>query len=264
MNYGICGICGRMGLAVMRSLIARGHSLGVAFDHETAPNFGKSAGVLVNDPSIGVIIEAINPESMNRADVIIDFSSPSATLKLLHLAVENKKPLVIGTTGFSDEQISAIHTASRSIPILFSPNMSVGVNILFKLTEMAARAIGTGFDVEILEAHHRMKKDAPSGTAKKLIDIIKSSMPLLVSAEEKHGRSGITGERRPNELGVMAMRGGDIVGEHTVFFVGNGERIELTHRATNRDVLAGGAAIGMEFLSGKGPGLYSMYDVLGL
>ena len=142
--------------------------------------------------------------------------------------------------------------------------MSLGVNLLFRLTEIAAKALQNEFDIEVFEAHHRLKKDAPSGTAKRLVDIIKSSVDELRSADEVHGRNGITGERKNDEIGVMAMRGGDIVGEHTVYFAGIGERIELTHRATRRDIFAAGAVRAIEFLIGKKPGVYTMFDVLGI
>jgi len=184
-------------------------------------------------------------------------------MRLLEEACAAGKPLVIGTTGFSDDQKKSIENASRQIPVLFSPNMSVGVNLLFKLTETAARALNTEYDVEIFEAHHRFKKDAPSGTARRLLEIVRENMGGLEKAKEVPGRDGIVGERSKNEIGILAMRGGDIVGEHTVFFTTFGERIELTHRATSREILSSGAVTAMEFLAGRPAGLYTMYDVLG-
>lgn len=263
MNIGICGITGRMGLAIMRMLVDRGHTLGAAFDREDVPWYGKTLGPLVSMPSIHTMVGPITSEHVAGVDGLIDFSAPAATKLLLPLAVRHRKPIVIGTTGITDEGVREIHDAARSIPVLFSPNMSVGVNLLFKLTEIAARALQSGFDVEVFEAHHRHKKDAPSGTALKLVEIVKKSIPALAGEVEKHGRVGITGERPINEVGVHAMRGGDIVGEHTVFFAGTGERIELTHRAISRDPLANGAVIGMEYIAGKDAGLYTMFDVLG-
>ena len=205
----------------------------------------------------------MNKEDLEKVDVIIDFSTPPATMELLDLCVKQAKGLVIGTTGLSDDQIKRVQDSSVKIPVLLSPNMSLGVNLLFKLTEVAASALQNEFDIEVFEAHHRFKKDSPSGTAKKLIEIIKESVADLNSAPEMHGREGIVGERRDNEIGVMAMRGGDIVGEHTVFFAGIGERIELTHRATNRDIFARGSVLAAEFVNHREPGYYSMYDVLG-
>jgi 4-hydroxy-tetrahydrodipicolinate reductase len=195
--------------------------------------------------------------------MVIDFSSPSASMSIVSRCSELKKPIVIGTTGFTDEQKKIISEKSEIIPVLHSPNMSTGVNLLFKLTEIAASALDTSYDVEIIEAHHRFKKDAPSGTAKRLVEAARK-MKGLENAREVTGREGITGERSDKEIGVFAIRGGDIVGEHTVFFTSLGERIELTHKASSRDILAKGAVKGAEYLLGKKPGLYNMFDVLGL
>jgi 4-hydroxy-tetrahydrodipicolinate reductase len=185
-------------------------------------------------------------------------------MELLAAAVRHRTPIVIGTTGFSDEQKAEIEKAALAIPLVFSPNMAVGVNMLFKLTETAAAALGDDFDVEILEIHHSLKKDAPSGTAKRLADIVKEHMNGMAGARVVTGRNGITGEREGAEIGVMALRGGDAVGEHTVYFIGEGERIELTIRSTKRDTYAKGAVLAAEFLNGRQAGFYSMYDVLGL
>ncbi|HNW29902.1 MAG TPA: 4-hydroxy-tetrahydrodipicolinate reductase [Spirochaetota bacterium] len=263
MRIGICGICGRMGVSVLKIMLERRHVLAAAFDHEGAPRFGGDAGMLVGSEGLNVTITAINQDDILKADGIIDFSAPAASMRLLEEACAAGKPLVIGTTGFSDDQKKSIENASRQIPVLFSPNMSVGVNLLFKLTETAARALNTEYDVEIFEAHHRFKKDAPSGTARRLLEIVRENMGGLEKAKEVPGRDGIVGERSKNEIGILAMRGGDIVGEHTVFFTTFGERIELTHRATSREILSSGAVTAMEFLAGRPAGLYTMYDVLG-
>jgi 4-hydroxy-tetrahydrodipicolinate reductase len=264
MKIGVCGICGRMGVSVLQVLIERGHNLSAAFDHEKANGFGSDAGTLIHGKPMKVAVAAINAKDVGTSDGIIDFSSPAASMRLLETAREVKKPLVIGTTGFTAEEKSGIEKAARDIPILFSPNMSPGVNLLFKLTEVASQALSTEYDVEIFEAHHRFKKDAPSGTAKRLLEIVRNNLRGLKDAKEVPGREGITGERTKHEIGVLAMRGGDIVGEHTVYFTTIGERIELTHRAMSRDILAKGAVAAMEYLSGKPAGLYTMYDVLGL
>ncbi len=263
MKIGICGICGRMGVSVLKIMLERRHVLAAAFDHEGAPRFGGDAGLLVGAEGLNVTITAINRDDVRKTDGVIDFSAPAASMRLLEEALAAVRPLVIGTTGLSDEQKKEIEKASRRIPVLFSPNMSVGVNLLFKLTETAARALNTDYDVEIFEAHHRFKKDAPSGTARRLLEIVKENMGGLEGAKEVPGRDGIVGERSKNEIGILAMRGGDIVGEHTVFFTTFGERIELTHRATSREILSSGAVTAMEFLAGKPAGLYTMYDVLG-
>ena len=264
MNIGICGIGGRMGVAIMRILLDRGHSLGAAFESGSSQYMGQDAGTLLAGDSLNVTISLPQESMVASVDGIIDFSAPAATETLLECAVSAGRPVVIGTTGFTDQGLKKIEEAAGTVPVLFSPNMSPGVNLLFKLTEMASRVLTEGFDVEVFEAHHRFKKDAPSGTAKKLIEIIRESMARLNSAEEISDRRKIDTERTDNEIGVMAMRGGDIVGEHTVFFAGMGERVELTHRALNRDIFARGAVLALEFLADRKPGLYSMFDVLGL
>ncbi len=263
-RIGINGAAGRMGRAVMGMLLARGHSIAFAFDAPSTPVIGTDAGALVNRGPMGVTVSAIDGSALAGADGIIDFSSPAASELALAAARAHSVPIVVGTTGLSDAGMRLIDDAARDIPVLFSPNMAMGVNLLFKLAETAARVLGPGFDVEIVEAHHRMKKDAPSGTAKRLVEVIKNASPALANAPEISGREGITGERSDAEIGVLAMRGGSIVGDHTVHFIGMEERIELTHRAVSRDVLARGAVIAMEFLIGKKPGRYGMYDVLGL
>ena len=213
---------------------------------------------------LGVKIGLINREDVIKADGFIDFSAPAATLTLLELIRSERKPFVIGTTGFTHEQKKQIEDASKEVPLLFSPNMSVGVNLLFKMTEMVSSALKGDWDIEIFEAHHRFKKDAPSGTAKRLLEIAKNSVSDFNNDSTVYDRSSRIGERRDDEIGVMVMRGGDVVGEHTVFFAGMGERIELTHRAFNRNTFSRGAVLGVEFLMGKDPGLYSMFDVLGI
>lgn len=264
MKIGICGICGRMGISVLKVMLERRHELAAAFDHEAAPRYGDDAGVLAGGAQMNVTVTGINKDDVGRVDGIIDFSSPAASLQLLEAARAAGKPLVIGTTGFSDEDKKRITDGARDIPILFSPNMSPGVNLLFKLTEIASRALSGDYDVEIFEAHHRFKKDAPSGTAKRLLEIVRDSKAGMKHAKEVPGRDGMVGERTQKEIGILAMRGGDIVGDHTVFFTTIGERIELTHRATSREILAKGAVTAMEFLADKAAGLYTMYDVLGL
>lgn len=263
-RIGVNGAAGRMGRAIMSMLLDRGHSIAFAFDAPSSPAIGTDAGVLINRGTAGVVVSPIDGSALARADGVIDFSTPGATELLLAAARNHRTPVVVGTTGITDAGARAIEEASRDIAVLFSPNMSVGVNLLFKLVEMAARALPPGFDVEIVEAHHRMKKDAPSGTAKRLVEVVKQAAPALADAPEITGRAGIVGERTDREIGVFAMRGGSVVGEHTVHFIGMEERIELTHRAVTRDVFARGAVFAIEFLVGKKPGAYGMYDILGL
>jgi len=264
MNLGICGISGRMGNAIFKVANDRGHQLVAAFDSNSSPLYGKEVTTILANSNSSAVVNEINSSDIKKTDGIIDFSSVEATLALLNSLKENNRPLVIGTTGFSDEEKKKIEEASKIMPIVFSPNMSVGVNLLFKLTAIASSVLNEDFDVELFEAHHRFKKDAPSGTAKKLLEVIKENSNHLTTAEEKNGRSGFTGERTDDEIGVMVMRGGDTVGDHTVFFSGMGERIELTHRATSRETFARGAVLALEFLQDKKTGLYSMFDVLGL
>ena len=263
MNIAICGIGGRMGIAVLRIMVERGHKLSAAFDIEGSPFINTNANRLVHSSLADCNITTINASGLEGVDGIIDFSGPAGTMQLVRMLSELKKPVVIGTTGISSADSAEIKAASGNIPIIHSPNMSLGVNLLFKLTEIAAGALTTDYDVEIFEAHHRLKKDAPSGTAKRLLEIVRASMKGLSGAAEINGREGITGERTSNEIGMHAMRGGNIIGEHTVFFTGLDDRIELTHRAASRDVFARGAVSAIEYLYGKEPGFYTMYDVLG-
>lgn len=259
----VCGIAGRMGRAITQILIDRGHSLGAAFEYDKSPHIGTDAGILVQRDLLNITVSTMDEERLSDVDGIIDFSSVGASLALITIAKKIKKPLVIGTTGFSDQQRHLIESASEDIPLLFSPNMSVGVNLLFKITEITAKMLKNEFDIEIFEAHHRNKKDAPSGTAKRLLDIIKQSVQELHNASEVYDRSAITEKRTDHEIGISTVRGGDIIGEHTVYFIGNEERLELTHKAASRNTFALGAVIAMEYLFDKSAGFYSMFDVLG-
>lgn len=263
MNIGVSGIGGRMGAAILRIAVERGHTLSAAFDADNSTVISKNAKEIVASPLADCVISGIDEAALKRCDAVIDFSAPAATMKLVEMLYDVKKPLVIGTTGFTGEQVAGINKAADAFPVILSPNMSLGVNLLFKLTEIASRALSTDYDVEILEAHHRFKKDAPSGTAKRLLDEVKRNMSGLADASDVNGREGITGERTDKEIGLHAVRGGSIVGEHTVFYIGMDDRLELTHRASSRDVFARGAVSAAEFLAGKEPGLYTMYDVLG-
>ncbi len=201
---------------------------------------------------------------LERADVVIDFSAPAATAPVLAACAAAGKPLVLGTTGHSASEREGIAAASRMIPIVFAANFSVGVNTLFWLTRQAARMLGPTFDLEVIETHHRLKKDAPSGTARRLVEILAEARGLGDSADARHGREGLVGARTAGEIGGHAVRGGDVVGEHTVLFADLGERVELVHRATNRETFAAGALRAAAWLVGRSPALYDMEDVLGL
>jgi 4-hydroxy-tetrahydrodipicolinate reductase len=198
------------------------------------------------------------------SDAIIDFSHHTVITSVLDACTANKRTLVIGTTGHSNEEIAAIKKASSAIPIVFAPNYSVGVNTLFWLTRKAAEILGPSFDLEVVEMHHRLKKDSPSGTAKRLAEILAEVRKLKYDNDVRHGRFGIVGERTPNEIGMHAVRGGDVVGDHTVVYAAIGERVELTHKASSRDTFARGALRAAEWAHGKPAGLYDMQDVLGL
>jgi 4-hydroxy-tetrahydrodipicolinate reductase len=196
-------------------------------------------------------------------DVVVDFSSPSATAALIDAAVGAGKPLIIGTTGHSAAEKKDLAARAARVPAVWAGNFSVGVNLLFALTARAARVLGDDYDVELIEMHHRLKKDAPSGTAVRLLELVREGRALGVDAL-RHGRSGITGERTRSEIGVHAVRGGDVIGDHTVIFAGPGERLELTHKASDRALFARGALRAATWVIGRPPGLYDMQDVLGL
>jgi 4-hydroxy-tetrahydrodipicolinate reductase len=203
-------------------------------------------------------------KEIDCCDVVIDFSNPSASADLSRACRNAKKPAIIGTTGHSKDERAAIEELALSIPIVVSPNFSVGVNALFWLTRKTAEMLGDDFDLEITEMHHRLKKDAPSGTAKKLAEILCEARRLDYTRNVRHGREGLIGERPANEIGVHSIRGGDVVGDHTVTFAGAGERLELSHKAASRETFALGALRAAQWIVGKAPGLYSMEDVLGL
>jgi 4-hydroxy-tetrahydrodipicolinate reductase len=203
-------------------------------------------------------------KAIGAADVLIDFTRPEGTLKHLPVCVRLGKAIVIGTTGFSAEDKAAIEAAAKNIPVVLSPNFAVGVNAVFRLAEVAAGILGDDFDVEIVEAHHKHKVDAPSGTAIKLGEVVAAALKRDLEAVAQHGREGDTGARPAKQIGFHALRGGDIVGEHTVVFAGTGERVEVTVRSQSRMTYALGALRAAKYLRGKKPGLYDMKDVLGL
>lgn len=202
--------------------------------------------------------------ALMRCDAVIDFSHHAVLDTVLEGCVAGSKTLVIGTTGHSDDQVARIHEAGKRIPVVFAPNYSVGVNTLFWLTRKATEILGPSFDLEVVEMHHRMKKDAPSGTAKKLAEILAEVRQLSYNTDTRHGRFGIVGERTAAEIGVHALRGGDVVGDHTVVYAAVGERVELTHKASSRDTFARGALRSAAWAHGRAPGVYDMQDVLGL
>jgi 4-hydroxy-tetrahydrodipicolinate reductase len=201
---------------------------------------------------------------LKNGDVLIDFTFPEASLAHIKVCAELGKPIVIGSTGFSKEQLAIIGGFAQKVPCVLSPNMSIGVNLCFKILAEIARTIGDDYDMEIVEAHHRMKKDAPSGTAVKMAQVIAEAVNRNLDEVGVYARKGMIGERTRKEIGIQTIRGGDIVGEHTVLFAGKGERIEITHRAHSRDTFAAGAVRAAKWVCGQKPGLYDMQNVLGL
>ncbi len=202
--------------------------------------------------------------ALASADVVIDFSAHSVTHQVAKLCAEHQRALVIGTTGQTDEQIAIIHSSAEKIPLVFAPNFSVGVNTLFWLTRKAAEILGDDYDLEVVEMHHRHKKDSPSGTAKRLGEILAEVSGLDYANDTRHGREGIVGARTHREIGMHAVRGGDVVGDHTVIFAGEGERVELRHLASSRNTFAMGSIRAAKWVVGKNNGLFDMQDVLGL
>ena len=252
MKVAIAGAGGRMGRSLIDAVLAdRELELAAAFDVAGSSCIGAQAGPvkIASDPALAA-----------ESDVLIDFTRPQGTLA--HL--KHARAMVIGTTGFSDSQRLTVADAAQRMPIVMAANFAVGVNALYKLAENAARILGEGYDVEIIEAHHRHKVDAPSGTALSLGEIVARALNRRLGDVARHGREGDTGERPAKQIGFHAIRGGDIVGEHTVLFAGLGERVELTVRSQSRMTYAAGALRAAKWLRGKRPGLYDMFDVLGL
>jgi 4-hydroxy-tetrahydrodipicolinate reductase len=253
-----------------RSLITACHgddspvTLGAATERADSSVIGSDAGELAGLGKLGVAVVADLAAVSNDFDVVIDFSQPSVTLANLAVCREAGKALVIGTTGFSDEQRRQIEAAAATIPVVMAPNMSVGVNLCFKLLEMAARVLGDDVDIEIIEAHHRDKVDAPSGTALRMGEVVATTLGRDLKECAVYGREGIGGPRQRKTIGFETIRAGDIVGDHTVLFATTGERVEITHKASSRMTFANGAVRAAQWLHGKSSGLYDMQDVLGL
>lgn len=259
----IVGSSGRMGRSLLSAVFdAPDLELHAALEREGSPFVGKDAGDLVG-ATCGISISG-DIGSAAGADVLIDFTRPEATLAHVDFCRKKRVNMVIGTTGLSQEEKSLLADAADDIAIVFAPNMSVGVNLAFKLLEVAASVLGDDYDVEIVEAHHRHKVDAPSGTALKMGEIVAEALGRNLSECAVYGREGVTGERASSTIGFATVRGGDIVGDHTVLFAGTGERIEITHKASSRATFAGGAMRAARFLRGRDAGLYDMRDVLGL
>ncbi len=261
----IAGIGGRMGLRIAQLIReTEGIELAGGFEHPEHSKIGRDLAELTGGAPTGISVRGRIEEIFEGSDVIVDFTNAEASLNHLKSASRAGKPMVIGSTGFSGERMEEAAGLASAVPCVISPNMSIGVNILFKMVADAARLLGEGFDIEIVEAHHRFKKDAPSGTAMKLAQLISQSLGRDLGKVGVYARHGIIGERTPTEIGIQTVRGGDIVGEHTVIFAGLGERIEITHRAHSRDNFARGAIMAAKWVVQQPPGLYDMSDMLGI
>ncbi|MFT3718495.1 4-hydroxy-tetrahydrodipicolinate reductase [Pseudorhodoferax sp.] len=260
----VAGASGRMGRTLIEAVLASADCrLSGALDRAGSPGLGEDAAAFLGKPA-GVPITADLAEGLRGAGALIDFTRPEGTLAHLRACRAQGTAMVIGTTGFSEGQKAEIAAAARDIAIVMAPNMSVGVNVTLKLLELAARAMPTGYDIEIVETHHRHKIDAPSGTALKMGEVIAQALGRDLQDCAVYAREGVTGERDPSTIGFQSLRGGDVVGDHTVLFAGTGERIEITHRATSRMNYAIGSLRAVRFLAGCPSGLFSMFDVLGL
>ncbi|HUK40115.1 MAG TPA: 4-hydroxy-tetrahydrodipicolinate reductase [Candidatus Acidoferrales bacterium] len=260
----VCGVGGRMGSAVVRAIAqSPGSKITAAIDRRGGTRLGKDAGEISAAGHLGIpVSEAIEPHLKSNT-LIIDFTNPESSLNILRAAAKKKVPMVIGTTGFNPRQLAEIKKLSRRTPVILAANTSLGVNLLVNLLGKVAEKLGDDYDVEIIEAHHRFKKDAPSGTALAMGRAIAKGLGRDLDAVGINGRKGIVGERTKKEIALLSVRAGDIVGEHTVIFGGIGERIEFIHRAHSRDTFARGALRAAQWLAKKKPGLYGMQDVLG-
>lgn len=262
----IAGAAGRMGQRIS-SMVRKNPDLQLtaAFEHRDNPAVGRDVGENAGFGTTGVTIAAGLESVIDQGDVIIDFTFHTATMDFVRTAAEHGRAMVIGTTGLTPEDLTTLaELAGKNFPCVQAPNMAVGVNVLFKLVAKTAAVLGDAYDVEIVEAHHRMKKDAPSGTALKLGEMAATALNRKLADVGVFERNGIIGERTDKEIGIQSIRAGDIVGEHTVYFAGAGERIEITHRAHNRDNFARGATLAAAWVADKPNGLYTMFDVLGL
>lgn len=260
----IAGSSGRMGRTLLEAVTqAPDMQLAAALERIDSPYLNKDAGELIG-AHYGVPIVSDYVQALRSCHHLIDFTRPQGTLAHLSMCREAGVKMVIGTTGFSAEEKTLLQQAAQDIAIVFAPNMSVGVNVTFKLLEIAAKVLNEGYDIEIIEAHHRHKVDAPSGTALRMGEVIADALKRDLSKVAVYGREGVTGERKPEAIGFATIRAGDIVGDHTAMFAGIGERVEISHKASSRMTFAMGALRAVRFLADKPNGLFDMQDVLGL
>ena len=265
LDIAVTGAAGRMGRSLIQACADHPDTrLVAAFEHESSSLLGADAGELVGLGANEVRLSADVDAALDRFHTLIDFTRPAVTLANLERCVQHGRNIVIGTTGFSDEEKARIAAAGEHIGVVFAPNMSVGVNLCFKLLDMAARVLGDNVDIEVIEAHHRHKVDAPSGTALRMGEVVAEALGRDLKTCAVYGREGHTGERDRATIGFETIRAGDIVGDHTVLFADIGERVEITHKASSRMTVARGAVRAAVWLAGQGKGLYDMQDVLGL
>jgi 4-hydroxy-tetrahydrodipicolinate reductase len=265
INAIVVGAAGRMGRMVINAIQnSEGIQCTGAVEAPGHPSLGQDAGVVAGLGDLKVRIEDDLQSVIKKGDVVIDFTLAEASLGNMEIAAQHHKAMVVGSTGFSSQQMERVKKLTMEFPCCLSPNMSVGVNLMFRIVEEMARILGDAYDCEIVEAHHRTKKDAPSGTALRLGEVIARGLGRKWEDIGVYGRKGMVGERSREEIGMHAIRAGDIVGEHTVIFGGIGERIEVTHRAHTRDTFAQGAVRAAKWVVNRKPGLYDMSDVLGL
>lgn len=264
LNVVIAGCSGRMGYALLEGVFAdEALQLHAALDRSDSPQLGRDAGEQFGRKT-GVLISHDVAAALAGADVLVDFTRPEPSLQYLQACRQAGVAMVIGTTGFTPEQKQQIEAASADIAVVFAPNMSVGVTLLINLVKEAAKVLSEGYDIEVIEAHHRHKVDAPSGTALRLGEAAAEALGRDLASCAVYGREGVTGERDPSTIGFATVRGGDVVGDHTVLFAGIGERVELTHKASSRATFALGALRAAKFLTGRSSGLFDMRDVLSL
>jgi len=265
LQIAVVGAAGRMGRALIQAVQGDPQlALAVATEQPDDPALGQDAGTLAGAGELGVALKAGLTRETREFDVLIDFTRPPATMGHLEFCRSAGRAMVIGTTGLSPEHRKRIEEAAAEIPIVLAPNMSVGVNLCLKLLELTARVMGEGSDIEIIEAHHRHKVDAPSGTALRMGEVVAAALGRKLEECAVYGRQGVTGERDPKTIGFATVRAGDVVGEHSVWFATEGERVEITHKASSRMTFAKGAVRAAKWLKTKGPGCYDMQDVLGL
>ena len=264
-NVAILGVSGRMGRCLVRAIRdSAGLSLSGALASASSPTLGRDAGDVAETGPAGVAVTADRGQALAGADVAVDFTLPDALLANLEAAAERHIPVVIGTTGLDEQSHASIRRVSHDLPVLVAPNMSLGVNLLFSLVAKAAAALGDDYDIEILDAHHRNKADAPSGTALRIAEIAAGARGETLADVAIYSRFGQTGPRPRSGIGFSVVRAGDIVGEHRVLFAGTGESLEVVHRATDRMTFAHGALVAARWIVGRPPGLYGMADVLDL